>query len=106
MENDNFNKNVEKFVKWSKVCVIAANITGVFSIIPALLTILKEFTNFEAGAPYLYGKISVFIMLAIYLVLFTLMIICYIKARKYKKLIGKIENNENEAVNEQNVCDK
>ena len=81
------------------------NYNGVLGVITSLLTILSEFTDFEVKAPYLYGKIFVFIMLAIFLVLITLMIISYIKTRKYKKLIENSNDNENQDIKKQNVSD-
>ena len=105
MKNNDCNKNVEEFMKWSKVCIITAIITVVFSIIPALLTILNEFTDLGAKMPYLYSKILAWIMLVIFLALVTFEIFCYVKARKYKKLIEKIENNKSEDTTEQSDSD-
>ena len=103
--NNDYNETIKGFKKWAKVCTITAIITGVLGIITSLLTILSEFTDFEVKAPYLYGKIFVFIMLAIFLVLITLMIISYIKARKYKKLIENSNDDENQDIKKQNDSD-
>ena len=105
MENNDYNETFKGFKKWAKVCTIMAIITGVLGVITSLLTILSEFTDFEVKAPYLYGKIFVFIMLAIFLVLITLMIISYIKARKYKKLIENSNDDENQDIKKQNDSD-
>ena len=105
MKNNDLNENFKGFKKWAKVCTISAIITGVLGIITSLLTILSEFTDFEVKAPYLYGKIFVFIMLAIFFVLITLMIISYIKARKYKKLIENSNDDENQDIKKQNDSD-
>ena len=105
MENIDYNETVKGFKKWAKVCTITAIITGVLGIITSLLTILSEFTDFEVKAPYLYGKIFVFIMLAIFLALITLMIISYIKARKYQKLIDNSNDDENQDIKKQNDSD-
>ena len=105
MGNNDYNETIKGFKKWAKVCTITAIITGVLGIITSLLTILSEFTDFEVKAPYLYGKIFVFIMLASFLVLITLMIISYIKARKYKKLIENSNDDENQDIKKQNDSD-
>ena len=105
MGNKDYNETIKGFQKWAKVCTITAILTGVLGIIMSLLTILSEFADFEVKAPYLYGKIFVFIMLAIFLVLITLMIISYIKARKYKKLIENSNDDENQDIKKQNDSD-
>ncbi len=94
--NNDFDNNVEKFVKWSKICTITAIVIGVFGIGVFLLTILKEFTDLEVKAPFLYSKIFGGILLAVVLVLFALHVFCCVKMRKYKKLIEEIANEEND----------
>ena len=89
MENNDFIKNVEKFMKWSKTCIITTMIIALFGICTLLLHILKEFTDLEAKVPYLYSKIFALIILVIFLALVTFEIFCYVKACKYKKLIEK-----------------
>lgn len=106
MKNNDLNENFKGFKKWAKVCTITEIITGVLAIITSLRTILSEFTDFEAKAPYLYGKIFPFIMLAIFLVLVTLIIISYIKVRKYKKLIENSNDDENQDVSEQDESER
>lgn len=93
--NNDFDNNVKKFVKWSKICTITAIVMGVFGIGVFLLTILKEFTDLEVKAPFLYSKIFAGILLAIFLAIVTFEIFCYVKARKYKKQIEESENEEN-----------
>lgn len=105
MENNDFNKNVDKFMKWSKICIITTMIISLFGIGALLLNILKEFTDLEAKVPDLYSKIFALIMLVIFLALVTFEIFCYVKARKYKKLIEKSENDKNEDANEQSGSD-
>ncbi len=93
MKQTTDNKDLEKFVKWSKICIITA-ITAflVFGVGTLLLTILKEFTDLEEKAPFLYGKIFVGILLAVFLAIVALEIFFYVKMRKYIKQIEETEN--------------
>lgn len=84
MENNDFNKNIAEFMKWSKTCIITSMIIALFGIGALLLLVLREFTDIEVKAPYLYSKTSALIILAIFLVLVTFEIFCYVKARKCK----------------------
>lgn len=93
MRNNDYNKNVKDFIKWSKVGIITTIGTVLFAFIRALLEILEEFTDFEVKAPFFYSKIFIWIMLAAFLVLFTFMIISNIKTRKFRKLIEQSEND-------------
>ena len=97
MENNDHDKNVEKFINWSKTGLITAIITGVLGIITALMAILNKFTDLKVKAPFFYSKLFMWIMLAFLTVLVTLEILCYVQARKYKKLIEKSETNQNES---------
>lgn len=94
------NENIEKFIKWSKVCTILSGIFSLFGIGAGLLAILKEFTDLEEKAPFFYGKVFGGILIGIFLTFFALEIFCYVKARKYKKLIGEIEDEEGEETND------
>ena len=69
----------------------------VFGVGAYLLTILKEFTDLEEKAPFLYGKIFAGIFLAVFLAIVALEIFCCVKARKYKKSIEKNSDNEEES---------
>ncbi len=95
-KNNDINNNFEKFVKWSKNCIITTTVIGVFGVVPCLLTILKEFTDLEEKAPFLYSKIFMGILLAIFLILSASEIFFYVKVRKYKKQIEESENKEND----------
>lgn len=94
--NNDFSKNVEKFTKWAKVCIITTIVMGAFGIGASVLSILKKFTDLEVTAPFLYGKTFACIVLIAFLALVTFVILCYVKARKYKKLIERSENKESE----------
>lgn len=97
MNRTNDNKDFAEFKKWSKICIITA-ITA-FSVFGAgifLLTVLKEFTDLEEKAPFLYGKVFAGILLAVFLAVLAAEIFFYVKARKCKKQIEKIENEEPE----------
>jgi len=106
MRNNDYNKNVKNFIKWSKVGTITAICAVFFAFIRALLVILEEFTDFEVKAPFFYSKIFIWIMLVALLATLTFMIISYFKTRKFRKLIEQSENSENEDLNEQNDSDK
>ncbi len=106
MRNNDYNKDVKNFIKWSKVGIITTICTVFFTFIRALLVILEEFTDFEVEAPFFYSKIFIWIMLVALLVPFTFMIISNFKTRKFRKLIEQSEISENEDLNEQNDSDK
>lgn len=92
MKQPTDNKDIEEFTKWSKIFTIATMAFGGLWIGRLMLTILREFTDLEEKAPFLYGKIFAGILFAVVLVLVALHVFCYVKMRKYKKLIEEIAN--------------
>ena len=96
MEQTTDNKDFEEFMKWSKILTIATMAFWGLWIGRLILTILREFTDLEEKAPFLYGKIFAGILLAVVLALVALHIFCYVKMRKYKKLIEEIANEEDD----------
>ena len=92
MKQTTDNKDVREFIKWSEVRSITRTFIWVLWIGTLLLTILKEFTDFEEKAPFLYGKIFVGILLAVFLAIVALEIFFYVKMRKYIKQIEETEN--------------
>ncbi len=101
MKQTTDNKNLEKFIKWSKICIITA-ITAflVFGVGAFLLTILKEFTALEEKVPFLYSKIFAGILIAVSLVIVALEIFCCVKMRKYKKSIEQNSENDDQLCEE------
>ena len=96
MKQTTDNKDFEEFKKWSEIRAVTTTLILVFWVGKLLLTILKEFTDFEEKAPFLYGKIFAGILLAVFLALVTLETICYSKTRKYIKQIEESEKKEND----------
>ena len=94
MKEPSDNKDFEEFMKWSKILTIATMAFWGLWIGRLILTILREFTDLEEKAPFLYGKIFAGILLAVVLVLVALHVFCCVKMRKYKKLIEEITNRE------------
>ena len=90
------DRGLEEFVKWSKILTIATMAFWGLWIGRLILTILREFTDFEEKAPFLYGKIFGGILLAVVLALVALHVFCCVKMRKYKKLIEEIANEEDD----------
>lgn len=94
MEHDGVDKDVREFIKWAKTCVATAIVTALLGIGACALTILKELTDLEERAPFLYGKVWMGVLLALFVLLVTVEIFCLIKARKYKKSIEKSEGDK------------
>ena len=88
MEEKQFEETYKKFVKWSRITTITSIIFVIaFGLISNLLVILKELSDFEEKAPFLYTPISAVIVIILFLITITFLIISYIKAHRYKKLI-------------------
>ncbi len=96
MKQTTDNKDFEEFKKWSKIRTVARTFIWICWVGLFLLAMLKEFTDFEEKALFLYGKIFAGISLAVFFVLVTLETICYNKTRKYIKQIEESENKEND----------
>lgn len=90
MDNKNeLNKNIKKFMKWSKACIIITIITAIIGVGGILLSVLKKLTNIEQSVPFLFGKAFMWSALAVFFALVILEVCCYLVARKYEKLLEK-----------------
>ncbi len=94
MEDKDYEKDFKAYNKWFIIEIITTIGTAIFSCINPLLNILKEYTDIEVKAPFLYGATFIWILAAVLFVFLTSMIVSNIKTRRYKRLIDKNESDD------------
>lgn len=88
---ENRDKILIQYKKWGKAHTIAWIVLGVLFFVTKILTIINEFVDLTSLAYTVFTWLSTVLSM----VDLILIIICYVKIRKYRKLINQNKENEN-----------